>query len=224
MKIEKLNENKLKITLDVNDLKSRNIDVKSFISNTPESQDLFWDVMQEAEREYGFNVDESMVYVEAHINSTGLFTLIITKQAGTVQTKSIKKTSKPFNFKLKRKEPLETFENSLFEFADINSLSIFCKFAKPENYTDTSLYKYNGSFYLFAKNCTDKKILEYSNRVSEKNLKFAKIFEYGDLLLKDEEGKYINSYITKITESLGKTLDELPEVTKFKVVDSEILR
>ncbi|MBP5694603.1 MAG: adaptor protein MecA, partial [Bacilli bacterium] len=55
LKIEKLNENKLKITLDINDLKTRNIDIKSFVSNTPESQDLFWDVMQEAEQKFGFN-------------------------------------------------------------------------------------------------------------------------------------------------------------------------
>ena len=61
MKIEKLNENKLKITLNSEDLKARNIDVQAFIYNTPESQDLFWDVMREAEKEYGFNVDESMV-------------------------------------------------------------------------------------------------------------------------------------------------------------------
>ena len=197
MKIEKLNENKLKITLDVNDLKSRNIDVKSFISNTPESQDLFWDVMQEAEKEYGFNVDESMVYVEAHMNSTGIFTLIITKSSGSVQKKSIKKTTKPFNFKLKRKELSDNFNNSLFEFSDINSLSSFCKFTKPELFTNTSLYKYNGAFYLYTKECLDKKILEYSNRILEKNYKYAKIFEYGDLLLKDNAIDQIKKELKK---------------------------
>jgi len=72
MKIEKLNDNKLKITFSVEDLKARNIDVQSFIYNTPESQDLFWDVMQEAEKEFGFIVDESMVYVEASATASGI--------------------------------------------------------------------------------------------------------------------------------------------------------
>ena len=79
MKIEKLTENKLKITLTIDDLTERNIDLQSFIYNSPESQDLFWDMMNEAEKEYGFDVDESMIYVEASSSGTGLFTLIVTK-------------------------------------------------------------------------------------------------------------------------------------------------
>ena len=55
MKIEKLAEDKLKITLTLDDLEARNIDLYSFMYNSPESQDLFWDVMSEAEKEYGFN-------------------------------------------------------------------------------------------------------------------------------------------------------------------------
>ena len=43
---------KIKITLNIEDLNARNIDVQSFIYNSPESQDLFWDVMREAEKEY----------------------------------------------------------------------------------------------------------------------------------------------------------------------------
>ena len=106
MKIEKLNENKIKITLDINDLKSRNIDVKTLLSNTPESQDLFWDMMQEAEKEFGFNVDESMIYVEAHISATGNFTFIVTKTNGNnprIQQR-VKTTNPNSNFEDKSKK------------------------------------------------------------------------------------------------------------------------
>ena len=60
-------------------LAARNIDLYSFMYNSPESQDLFWDVMNEAEKEYGFNVDDSMIYVEASTSGSGNFTFIVTK-------------------------------------------------------------------------------------------------------------------------------------------------
>ena len=196
MKIEKLNENKLKITLDINDLKKRNLDVKSFVSNTPESQDLFWDVMQEAEREYGFNVDESMVYVEAHISSTGNFTLIITKSKSApspVLHQKIKPT--PQSYKLKRKEFSDSFDNVLFEFASIEALRDFIEIANILNYQKVVLYSLNEKFYLLVGNCFDKTILEYSSRVLDKNAILATISEYGKELYKDLD-------LSKIKESL----------------------
>ncbi len=45
MKFEKLSENKIKITLTSQDLKDKNIDFHSFMSNTLEKQDLFWDIL-----------------------------------------------------------------------------------------------------------------------------------------------------------------------------------
>ena len=79
MKIEKLNDNKIKITFSIDDLEDKNIDLYSFMHNSQETQDLFWDLLNEAERECGFNVDNSMIYVEATTTGGGNFTLIVTK-------------------------------------------------------------------------------------------------------------------------------------------------
>ena len=46
MKIEKLNENKIRITLDLNDLAEKDIDFHSFMSNPIESQNLFLDMLK----------------------------------------------------------------------------------------------------------------------------------------------------------------------------------
>ncbi len=182
LKIEKLNENKLKITLDINDLKSRNIDIKSFVTNTPESQDLFWDVMQEAEQEFGFNVDESMVYVEAHANPQGNFTLFITK----TDEKPIQKPKVPTSYKFTRKEFPNTLNNSLFEFTSLENLRDFCKASLMFNYSGTTLYSYNNEYYLYVDECMSKDILEYSYYVPNKDIMLAKINEYGKLLLQND--------------------------------------
>ena len=41
MKIEKINENKIKVTISFNDLEERNIDLNSLNYNSPETQELF---------------------------------------------------------------------------------------------------------------------------------------------------------------------------------------
>ena len=58
MKIEKLTDDKLKITLSIDDLEERNINLHSFMYNSPESQDLFWELLQTAEKDYGFHIDD----------------------------------------------------------------------------------------------------------------------------------------------------------------------
>ena len=45
MKFEKLNENKIRITLNNQDLAEKHIDFQSFMSNSQESQNLFLDML-----------------------------------------------------------------------------------------------------------------------------------------------------------------------------------
>lgn len=181
MRIEKINDNKIKITLDVNDLKSRNIDAKSFVSNTPESQDLFWDVMKEAEQQFGFNVDESMVYVEAHVNNTGMFTLIVTKTSATNQTN--RKPKAGFSgYKLKRKELTPNADNSLYKFGSLTSLINYCKVAKIDKNDESKLYSYNNAYYVYSKSLTDPLILEYASRDFDSKYTMSKVQEYGKLI------------------------------------------
>ncbi len=51
MKIEKLSDDKIRITLNMDDLKENDIDFQSFMSNSIESQDLFMDMLEKAEKE-----------------------------------------------------------------------------------------------------------------------------------------------------------------------------
>ena len=124
LKIEKLNEDKLKITLSIDDLEERNITLHSFMYNSPESQDLFWELLQEAEKECGFNVDDSMIYVEASTSGSGNFTLLVTK---TNEKAPIERISKPKkvtkeNFRLKRKSVPLKHELAIYSFNTFDDL------------------------------------------------------------------------------------------------------
>lgn len=184
MKIEKINENKIKITLDVNDLNSRNIDAKSFISNTPESQDLFWDVLKEAETRYGFCVDESMVYVEAHLNPNGVFTLIVTKSTsnGNIFTNNKKAKS---GIKLKRSFVDSSLDNAVYKFNSATALKSYIKVLKPSNFGHTSLYAFNNNFYLDFEKLSDDTILEYATKDFDSSKTRSRLMEYGNVVYKD---------------------------------------
>ena len=65
MKIEKLNENKIRIILNLDDLKEKNIDFHTFMSSSLESQDLFLDMLNIAEEEVGFITKDYKLIIEA---------------------------------------------------------------------------------------------------------------------------------------------------------------
>ena len=65
MQIEKLNENKIRITLNLQDLKENNIDLHSFMANSIESQDLFYNMLDKAEKEVGFETKDYKLMIEA---------------------------------------------------------------------------------------------------------------------------------------------------------------
>ncbi len=65
MKIEKLNEDKIRITLNMEDLSERDIDYHAFMSNSIESQNIFFDMLDTADKEVGFNTDDCKIMIEA---------------------------------------------------------------------------------------------------------------------------------------------------------------
>lgn len=65
MQIEKLNENKIRITLNLDDLKENDIDLHSFMASSIESQDLFYNMLDRAEKEVGFETKDYKLMIEA---------------------------------------------------------------------------------------------------------------------------------------------------------------
>lgn len=197
MKIEKLNEDKIKITLSTDDLAERNIDVQSFIYNSPESQDLFWDMMQEAEQKYGFNVDESMIYVEASASGAGIFTLTVTKTTGSLNIPTSKKKLKKGNFKLKRKITSVQQENSIYIFSSFEDICEFCNAVDCSKIETNSLYKLNEQYYLKVSTMPFNSILEFASLDNSPELTFARIQEYGSVISEEDALQKISLHFTK---------------------------
>ena len=79
MKIEKINNNQIKCFLNKGDLLSREIKVSELAYGTDKAQELFKDMMAQANDEFGFEVDNVPLMIEAVPLSTDSIMLIITK-------------------------------------------------------------------------------------------------------------------------------------------------
>ena len=80
MKFEKLNNDKIRIILDLQDLQDNDIDYQSFMSNSSDTQRLFMDMLDEAEEQIGFTTKDYKIMVEALATIDGNFIITVTKR------------------------------------------------------------------------------------------------------------------------------------------------
>ncbi len=192
MKFEKLTENKIRITLNLTDLEEKHIDLHSFMSNSPESQALFCNLLNQAEKEVGFYTKDYKLMIEAVAVPNGNFILTVTR----LPEKELNK--KPV--KIKRKT--SSINNSLVIYS-FNSFDDYCEFCNylnlhlnNETFTKlkkVSLYLYNSKYYLCIHitktnlsivKTINYEISEFGNSIDNPELFERKLLEYGKIIFK----------------------------------------
>ncbi len=205
MKIEKLNENKIRIILNTTDLQEKNIDLNTFMTNSIESQKIFLEMLDEVEEKIGFVTDNYKIMIEALAVSDGGFVLTITRIIP--ETEKAKPNFYKKKLRIKRRLPDLNFTSSVYCFATFDLFCDFCKNLKKlnpnlilyiENFSEKiSLYLYNNKYYLVLYNikmipemqlskffCSS--IVEFANFVSCSNVFEKKLTEYGTNIIKNK--------------------------------------
>lgn len=111
MKIEKINENQIRCTLTKEDLADRNIKISELAYGTGKTRELFQDMMQQANDDFGFEVNDIPLMVEAIPVSHESIILVITKVNDPEETEE--HLSKFFSQELKDK-----FKDSILSHLD----------------------------------------------------------------------------------------------------------
>lgn len=197
MKIEKLTENKIRITLNLEDLKEKDIDLHTFMSNSIETQKIFLDMLEEAEKEVGFKTDNYRIMIEALALSNGTFILTVTK----IEKDIDKEKNKYKKVHIKRKLTNLKSKDAVYLFSSFEEFCDFCKIFSQESIitrksfcSKCSLYTYNKSYYLILNNINFSleftkvffnNIIEYASPVHHPNLLKGKIQEYGEVIIKN---------------------------------------
>lgn len=204
MRIEKVNENVLRVTITLSDLQERNIDLGSLNYNSPAAQELFWDMMEQAEEEYGFASSDSQLIFEASPESEDGFVVTITKIDADGEFESIQKYIKSkyknSDLKQKRKKSKVCSALKIYCFESIDDLCGLSKQITAFYKGESSLYKCKDSYYLIltgnypAAKSLDLLMGEYSTSVSNASFFEGYLNEYGEKIIQDNAIETINSY------------------------------
>lgn len=152
MRIERINENKLRVFLSFDDLEDRDIDLETFNYNTPETQELFWDLMEQAEVELGFDAMESQLCVEAVTDVDHGFVITITRMDDEGEFESIQKFIKN-RYKRKdltpRKKATALVSTvSIWSFADFDAMASACRHIAGRHTGSSSAWKSADGYHL----------------------------------------------------------------------------
>lgn len=192
MRIEKLSENKIRIFLNLEDLKEKDIDLHTFMSNSLETQDLFLDMLSKAETEVGFNTRNYRLAIEALASAEGNFILTITRIGPDSSSPNILKP------KTKRQSITPNKRLSIYSFSSFDDFCEFCNYINEELSTDfadklktSSLILFKNTYYLIFNNLKlsvpDLKsfsclVSEFASRVKNEELLERKLKEHGKII------------------------------------------
>ena len=142
MQIEKVDNNKLKVILNANDLEENNIDLNTFMANSLESQELFLDILDLAEEEFNFYVDNSKLVIESVSLANNIFIFTITKLS-------------------EHKDSISP--NYIYCFDNFDQIASVLPFFYEK--TDLNIYTYNNQFYLIIDKSDKRNVIldEFSN-------------------------------------------------------------
>lgn len=197
MKFEKLNDNKIRITLTIQDLAEKEIDFHVFMSNSAEAQDILLDMLEQAKKETGFDPEDYNLKVEALVMADTNFIFTITKLPPEEKSKVSKK-----KFTVKRKNITPSSTQAVYcfySFDDFNDFLVFLSKNRLFNCTkklakSITLYEYKDKYYLLMSNTNTELIdkikfytciTEFAKCITNSKVFASKLKECGTLIMKN---------------------------------------
>lgn len=207
MKIEKINDNKIKVTISLSDLQERNIDFDALNYNSPATQELFWDMMEQAEIQFGFNTSESQLAIEASPDDGDGFVIFITKldNDGDFESiqKYIKNKFKKSDLRLKKKSHKVCSSIIIYSFEKLDHLISLCNRIKSIYTGESTLYKLKDTYYMMLTKSTylmenvryfEALLNEYGKKVGNTHYYEGYLEEYASKITEGNAVELINSY------------------------------
>lgn len=175
MKIEKVNENKVRIILTLDELEKREISLTEIEKDSKIAKDFFINLLEESNLTDEFELEDSQLFIEATSDNNNLFVITITKIndlpdlkkysliENNINSRNIKNVKKCKNDIIKYK-----VDSNIYSFSNIENILKICEISKKEKLFlgRNSLYKYEKNYFLIF------------NKTSVKNDKFLKTYVF----------------------------------------------
>ena len=196
MRIERVGENKIRIFVSYDDLEERDIDLEAFNYNSPETQELFLDLMEQAEIELGFESQESQLCIEAVSDVDHGFVITITRMDEENEFESIQKfiknRYKKKDLTAKKKTANICSTMVIYAIESFDDLCFLCSVINPLFTGRSKAYSLDKTYYLVLTgiegNVRDQKqfdsiLSEYADKMSNVDFFEGYLNEYGKQLM-----------------------------------------
>lgn len=182
MRIEKIELNKIKITLLCEDLQMYNINVKKINPDSPELHTFLCEMMKIVRSETNFNPYEGQVVVEATPSGDGL--VLMLSKLGEIQAKPRIRRIRAYKKAPEQKEYICIFLN----FGMLGEYFKICT-----HLSGASLYEMNEKFYLiFSSDSPDSRLREFGRLKQSSEISKSYLAEHGKHIAK---GKNLDNII-----------------------------
>ncbi len=172
MKIEKISDTQIKVTLNHSDLIDRDLKLSELAYGSQKAQALFKDMMAKANEEFGFETDNVPLMIEAVPLSTDSIMIVVTKVDDPLQIEQKLEAigERPTHRTFKEPEddrltdlalmgkdieenqnaskPLDKDSVLTYLFDDFDKVCMAAHRIQPMFVGDNSLYKYNDKYFL----------------------------------------------------------------------------
>lgn len=201
MKIEKLTENKIRVVVNLEDLEKNNIDIQSFFTKSIDSQGLFFNILEQAEKELDFHTEGCKLLIEAFSSLDDILVFTITKYL-PVEKNDSQNSLKRKKIIAKRKSFNTQKNQAIYSFDNFETFCNFCSALNNAKNLDikkiskfSSLYLYNNIYYLFLKDINNEYIninsfycliSEFAKMSSFSNNFSDKLLEHGKIIIKKD--------------------------------------
>lgn len=199
MRIERIGENKIRIFVSYDDLEERDIDLDAFNYNSPETQELFWDLMEQAEIELGFDAQDSQLCIEAVTDTDHGFVITITRLEEESEFESFQKFIK----NRYRKKDLSHRKKSsricstmlIYAVESFDDLCRLCSLIAPLYRGRSSVYSLDSAYYLVFSGIEgnvanrrqfDSILSEYADKMQNVDFLEGYLNEYGKKLVAED--------------------------------------
>lgn len=205
MKIERINENKIKVMINNSEAKEWNITLQNISKNTPEVQKMFWRAIGMAKESVDFSVDGARLVVETMPADDSGIGMLITKVCSDSELKAAvdkcAQKGKIRHNELKTTEGRAVGCRYIYRFETFEDVCDAARVLKDRYNGFSTLYKMEDKYYLYMVTsdpvsvCETEVILsEFAGRVESSQFVHGKLNEFGTVMIENNTIEVLNKY------------------------------
>lgn len=208
MRIEKINENKIKVLIDTDEAREWNISAGNMASDSPEVQEMFRTAIRLAQEEVRFSIEGARLFVEAIPGQTDGFGMLITRIFSDKDLDAAVANCS-YRGKIRRKclypggADGKIRGTRIFRFGDFENVCRAAEAIHRDFSGDSMLYKCDGSYYMLLAPddirimlSVEKIMLEFSDKQNRTLISHGRLNELGEIMIRHDAVNVLVEYFS----------------------------